>query len=380
MGRRACSSSRVRSATLPWCVLRSKRSRSLTTRCATLTLRRPFAVGEGAEPFVALEGAFLADGLEVVRHLASTDARIPYAAADAFIVGLRGALEASHATVDPTRGGQRCVGRFSPANVLFRDDGQWLLLGLGHNVAAESERAIADPTVPSFHPPELAAGGAPSPMGDYLALLLFMRSVLPYVAMEGDLARLLSGDIRPGDAALIEALQWTERNVFGELAPLRPTMAEAVRVADGVRALLGVTLDPDGFRRFVRAQLVARGRGISLARDASWVRVGEEDPRAVGRAGRGMLLALADQHLRAPGSTLSLWDLIEAGWPGERIAPEAATNRAHVCETPLDASKVALCPGSTRWSMWICALRDAGVASMWHTGVELRLEKVTVPR
>ncbi|WP_437753724.1 ATP-binding protein [Sorangium sp. So ce1389] len=52
-------------------------------------------------------------------------------------------------------------------------------------------------------------------------------------------------------------------------------------------------------------------------------------------AARRLLLALAEQQRRAPGRGLSLAALKEAGWPGERILPEAAANRIYVAMNQL---------------------------------------------
>ncbi|WP_437606819.1 tetratricopeptide repeat protein [Sorangium sp. So ce834] len=52
-------------------------------------------------------------------------------------------------------------------------------------------------------------------------------------------------------------------------------------------------------------------------------------------AARRLLLALAEQQRCAPGRGLSLAALQEAGWPGERILPEAAANRIYVAMNQL---------------------------------------------
>ncbi|WP_437314998.1 ATP-binding protein [Sorangium sp. So ce385] len=52
-------------------------------------------------------------------------------------------------------------------------------------------------------------------------------------------------------------------------------------------------------------------------------------------AARRLLLALAEQQRCAPGRGLSLAALKEAGWPGERILPEAAANRIYVAMNQL---------------------------------------------
>lgn len=48
-----------------------------------------------------------------------------------------------------------------------------------------------------------------------------------------------------------------------------------------------------------------------------------------------MLFKLIDHHREAPGCGLSLDELQEAGWPGERMLPDAAANRIHVGMTQL---------------------------------------------
>jgi hypothetical protein len=44
---------------------------------------------------------------------------------------------------------------------------------------------------------------------------------------------------------------------------------------------------------------------------------------------------LVDQQREAPGRGLSLVELQEAGWPGERILPQAASNRIYVAMNQL---------------------------------------------
>ncbi len=43
-----------------------------------------------------------------------------------------------------------------------------------------------------------------------------------------------------------------------------------------------------------------------------------------------ILLALIAHQQGGEGSALSIWELIEAGWPGERLTPQSAKNRFHV--------------------------------------------------
>src|SRR3954470_23192380 len=50
---------------------------------------------------------------------------------------------------------------------------------------------------------------------------------------------------------------------------------------------------------------------------------------------RRLLQKLVDHQRDAPGRGLSLTELREAGWPGERMLPDAASNRIYVAMTQL---------------------------------------------
>ena len=45
---------------------------------------------------------------------------------------------------------------------------------------------------------------------------------------------------------------------------------------------------------------------------------------------RRLLAALCDAHVRAPGAAVPWRELVDAGWPDEKITPEAARNRLQV--------------------------------------------------
>ena len=111
-------------------------------------------------PFLEFDIPASRDARDMMRCLAESGEKIPYGAADAFIVSLRLTLEAAHAAAHPTNGGPILIGRFSHNNVLFADDGRWWLIGLGHNFLVENEWGQVDGTAVTFHAPELAAGGA----------------------------------------------------------------------------------------------------------------------------------------------------------------------------------------------------------------------------
>jgi predicted ATPase/Tfp pilus assembly protein PilF len=76
----------------------------------------------------------------------------------------------------------------------------------------------------------------------------------------------------------------------------------------------------------------ASAEELLLAPEARWCRApggGWQDLRER-HAVRRLLLALALHQREAPGRGLSLGALQEAGWPGEKILPEAASNRIYV--------------------------------------------------
>lgn len=79
------------------------------------------------------------------------------------------------------------------------------------------------------------------------------------------------------------------------------------------------------------------GDHVSLAPGARWVRPpgGAWQDLRERHAVRRLLLKLIDHQREAPGRGLSLLALREAGWPGERILPDAASNRIYVAMTQL---------------------------------------------
>lgn len=283
------------------------------------------------------------DAIEVIRLLADTGDKIPYGAADAFISGLRDALQAAHAARSPRHGGPVCVGRISPGNVLVSARGRTWLVGFGRNFPVEKEDGSLDGSASFFYAPEIATGGVPSPEGDYVALLSFMRSLTPYVDMSGDIGRLLRGDIRPSDGPLVEALLWVEQNVMGQFPSRRASIGEAIVVANRIRALVGARPDPEGFASFI-ASLLARAkagahrscrdplgeRTVLLGPEALWVAGPDGQRHKLGRAHRKIVMTLADRHESGSLEALSMWDLLEAGWPGERPVALAGANRVYV--------------------------------------------------
>ena len=300
----------------------------------------------GDTPFLEFDIPASRDALDMTRCMAESGDKLPYEAADGFIVSLRQVLEVAHATPHPDGQGPILLGRFSHRNVLFADDGRWWLIGLGRNFLVENELGQLDGTTITFHAPELPMGVAPTPMSDYVALLLFMRTLMPFVGLTPRLERIFRGEWQPDDEAFMERLRWVETRIMGEWPHQRATWAEALDAAADIRAMMGTTIDPQGLAQFA-ARCVAmadepaplaerdpRVEGeqavLSMDDDVSWLAGPDGQKLRVGRASRRILRALAGLHRDRPGQTLTMWELLDVGWPGERPLPEAGANRVYV--------------------------------------------------
>jgi hypothetical protein len=68
---------------------------------------------------------------------------------------------------------------------------------------------------------------------------------------------------------------------------------------------------------------------LTVDRDGRWFAVERGAPVDMGRRRvlRRILLALATRHGSAPGREIDAVDLLSAGWPGERVMPDAASRR-----------------------------------------------------
>jgi len=135
----------------------------------------------------------------VLRLLAQSGARLPQGQADAFITGLREALQAAHATIDPATGAPLCLGAICYGNILFSPAGRWHLLGFGRNFPVEKDSAAPDGSTALFVAPEVAVGAPPSATADYIALLLLSRSLMPWVDFQDKLVRVLRSDSTEDD-------------------------------------------------------------------------------------------------------------------------------------------------------------------------------------
>jgi predicted ATPase len=89
------------------------------------------------------------------------------------------------------------------------------------------------------------------------------------------------------------------------------------------------TLIPPSRRSLSELPTVAEILAISASARAFRVPDAEPVDLSTRRAPRRILAALADQRERYPGLALTLEELLEAGWPGERLLPEAGATRVY---------------------------------------------------
>lgn len=282
-------------------------------------------------PYVSFGLDVVASGLDVAARLARSGRRLTYAAGDGFVLTLRETLEAAHAA----EGGPQCIGRLSLGNLFFDARGSWRLVGLGHNVVTSDEHGRPDPRVRSFQAPELLAGAPPTPMGDYVALLQLVRSIVEHVEMPSALARVLTGaPTSPLERLLVRWVRYTEQRVLGELPARRPTLGAALRAAQHIRALLGAGVDRRGLEHLAADVLNAAApfddppEHWRVAADARFVlhrgvRIPLRGP------GRAVFVALLDHALWDRGRAVDVWTLFSTAWPDEPFHYERNMNRVH---------------------------------------------------
>jgi hypothetical protein len=293
-------------------------------------------------PFVEVGFPAVCDAHDLVELLNARGLKQPYGPADSFIASLRAGLFAASNVGDPRGPSALCTGRLGLSNVLFSADGDWCLLGIGRNVLVEKDDGSLDTTVPFFQAPEVATGEAPSPKGDYVALLLLMRSLLPWVDMAPPIARILRGEIQPSDMDLIQHLQWTEQRMVSCIPSQRASLDEALEVAQKIRELLGSRIDEPAYAEFLRDLLATAEEGstlpdgvgaaqtVTLGPDASWMSAPDGSRHRLGRAHRRLLLSLVSRHEQQVGSVLTVAELLSAGWPGETAVGDSGANRVYV--------------------------------------------------
>ncbi len=290
-------------------------------------------------PYLELGCDAVIDGADLHRVLIDSGQRADLGAAAAMAIELGRALRAAHEGPDGRAPRPACLGRLSYANLLFARSGRFYLVGFGHNFPVEKACGLPDGEVTTFQAPEVALGGAPSPVGDHLALHLLLRSLLPLLDLGAVLPRALFGDPGPGESEILDCLRWPDVHLLAEPPSRRRSLAEAESVSERLRALCGIHPDQERLAALVRQAIerampppegvAERGR-LVLGMETIWALGADGTRHVLGQAHRRIVTALAELHRRSPRAVLTMQEILAAGWPGERPIAEAGANRVYV--------------------------------------------------
>ena len=301
-----------------------------------------------------IEGSFIVeldsdaklDGVEFLRVIADSGKKVPYAVGDTIMTELRYAMQAGH-KLRPSL----TLGSLSFANILVCPDGRRQLWGFGFNAANLREDGLPEGWTTLFQAPEVSAGRAPDAASDYYALLRMVRALTPHVEMPAELAAVLRGEATSRSGRLLsKLLLWLERRFLSEMVGERASVSETIELGERVRSLLGVELEPERTRRTVQALVREHfdaeveesadsdlGNEVLIGINAEWVGGTDGVRRRLGHRGalKRVLHRLAAAHRDKPGEAVSVWELVEAGWPGESPIYESALNRTYIAITRL---------------------------------------------
>ncbi|MDC0676522.1 hypothetical protein [Sorangium atrum] len=297
-------------------------------------------------PYIELACDAVIDGADLTGLLSDAGWKVPPGSAAGLVASLRRAMQAAHAVIDPKHGRPVCIGRVSCADVLFSREGRWYLVGYGRNAPLERAGEQQSHRVLEFQAPEVAAGGEPSPAGDELALSLLARSLCHAVQGSAASARGVDRSIRAMD---LDSPGQLERRAPGAPAHARRGAEEADAAADLLHHLAPCSEapDPEGFASLVASLLAGRPLPLDeqaapacpptlvLGCEVRWIAAKDGVKHTLGHALSRIVTALVDRHDEAPDASLSLQDLLEAGWPGERPVADAGANRVYVALTQL---------------------------------------------
>ncbi len=300
----------------------------------------PLARGnrEGRE-FLALDADGAFDGERMVQAFADTGRRVPFAAAVGQLLRIADGLTLAHSVNVRLPSGPLVVGTLLPCQFIFDAEGRSTVLGLG-------DPAIARAAPPGMLiAPELQLRRAPDHRTDGFALAAMMRSMASFTELPPVMERVLGGAERGPERILGRHVRAFQARMWSGPPRLR---LDAAPVASLVRMLchaLSVEPDASAFDRFVASLMVPEAEAASevpthvlqVADDLGWFEIdGGPRCRLASRASlRRLLTVLVDHHRDRPGAVLEPDLLLAAGWPGERVLPEAGLHRVHVALSEL---------------------------------------------
>jgi hypothetical protein len=298
-------------------------------------------------PRVVFGSAVSSDFSHVLASMRAAGAHTTYSHAIAFIELFMNTLRAAHAA------GQS-FGALSLANLLVDDAGHLRLIGLGDNVLALDAAGLPLKLPDVFAAPDVFAGAAFSEGADLYAFTLLLRRLIPFVEFPPAAERVLRGQMTPEDFELGQLFAWCNLAILASYPDQRPSVADALRRERQAWKLMGVHPDRDGLREVLRR--FARRSKPELVIDDDVTCAGPSSTRRKSlrthRAPRRILSALIERHRRCPGRSVSVLELVEAGWPGESLIPDAAANRVYVALSNLRklglAELIERCDGGWR--------------------------------
>lgn len=287
-------------------------------------------------PWLLFDAAAVTDGDEMLRVQVDRDVRQPYSAAIGGLEAIVHTLQRMHGTRSSLTGRPYALGAISVANLFYEQDGTLWIFGAGDNFFARAHTLM-----PTVLAPEIALGDEPSPASDSLAVSVLMRAMVAYVELPLPLARVLRG--HETGTALAKLTHETNARVWGLPPEQRPSLAALVRIFHTALSLLGVSPSYEEHKAFIRDMLAqeepeapaTEAPRLQLADDGSWFQLDQQKMQRISSraALRRVLLCVVDHADRAESCTVRT--LLEAGWPGERVDPEAGANRVYVSVSAL---------------------------------------------
>ena len=300
--------------------------------------------GFGDQPFVSFAVAAQCDGEAIISALADAQQRVPYAQAMAVVEHLGSGLIAAHGARDAS-GQPLALGGMAWGNVIISTDGTPYLLGLGHNVVGRDEHGRLSGAASFFVPPELAGGAVATCEADAFGFVMLQRSVIAHCDVPAPVGRVFAGQALAQDRVVAEAIDWSTGRVLAAPAGRRGTMRDLRGHWLRELAALGVKPDLPGLKRSLSLLLRAldqrapqptplggADRLIVLGPDARWFRHAEGACQWLDghSACQRILRSLCEARLTSAGRRLTPDELLQSGWPGERVDRSAGLNRVYV--------------------------------------------------
>lgn len=290
-------------------------------------LAAPLQEHEGM-PFVELACDATIDGIELLSRLMRTRTRFAYSEVEALVDALQDAVRCASAE-------GVTLGRVSLGSLLASPNGQLWLVGFGHSIAVEDERGSIATAHAVFQASDVALGTRPSQAGDLKAIWLLRSSLLSHTHVPDALSRVLRGETAPEDETLATCVR--------ELDAQETDLALAQPIVQRMRACLATTPDPDGLAQTVSDLVLGipsdalwtgaldepTEESVALGPDAEWIDRGGYERVKLGASLRRILNLLLRWNDEDPGRSVATWELLDAGWPGETMLPEAGANRVY---------------------------------------------------